>query len=289
MKAIILTTLSCLISTALLCQWNTNGTSVYYNGGKVGVGTSTPTGVLHIIGDNSANDASVSGPGGFLVLGNTNSANLALDNNEIMARSNGGIANLGLQADGGSLTVHAGTGSGNDKVHIAGSGNVGIGTMDPQGKLDVVDNSPVLKVRALSNNKEISLTPANGSLESTNSTLYLNRSSNNAIAFGLGGGGVGIGTDNIPSIYKLAVDGKVVAEEIRVKNSSSWPDYVFTPEYNLMPLQELEQNIQQNGHLPGIPNAKEVETNGFDLGDMNRRLLEKVEELTLYLIEYITF
>ena len=52
-----------------------------------------------------------------------------------------------------------------------------------------------------------------------------------------------------------------------------------------MPLQELEQNIQQNGHLPGIPNAKEVETNGFDLGDMNRRLLEKVEELTLYLIE----
>jgi hypothetical protein len=86
--------------------------------------------------------------------------------------------------------------------------------------------------------------------------------------------------------YSLSVDGKAIAEEFRVDNSTVWPDYVFEKEYKLMPLEELEKTIQRQKHLPNIPSAAAVMAEkGFDLGDMNRRLLEKVEELTLYVIE----
>lgn len=86
--------------------------------------------------------------------------------------------------------------------------------------------------------------------------------------------------------YSLSVDGKIICEEARVQLSGSWPDYVFGDNYKLMPLEELEKNIRRNKHLPNIPSAAEVTAQkGFDLGDMNKRLLEKIEELTLYLIE----
>lgn len=64
-----------------------------------------------------------------------------------------------------------------------------------------------------------------------------------------------------------------------------WPDYVFGGEHALMPLGELESYINNNNHLPGVPTAEEVEKDGADLGEMNRVLMEKVEELTLYIID----
>ena len=102
-----------------------------------------------------------------------------------------------------------------------------------------------------------------------------------------GNGQVGINTGNvIPAGYMLAVKGSVVAEEIRVKLSGNWPDYVFRPTYALRPLDEVEQFIRTHGHLPNIPSAAQVaSTGGIDVGAMNAKLLEKVEELTLYLIE----
>jgi hypothetical protein len=93
-----------------------------------------------------------------------------------------------------------------------------------------------------------------------------------------------IGTTTQATGYALSVNGKIMATEVRVEALANWPDYVFADDYSLMGLDELEQNINENGHLPGIPSAKEVTENGFDLGDMQRRLLEKVEELTLYTI-----
>jgi hypothetical protein len=97
----------------------------------------------------------------------------------------------------------------------------------------------------------------------------------------IGGNSAGIATG-----YSLSVDGKVIAEEMRVQLSTSWPDYVFGDDYKLMPIEDLEKSIRQNRHLPNIPSAAEVTAEkGFDLGDMNRRLLEKVEELTLYIIQ----
>jgi hypothetical protein len=97
-------------------------------------------------------------------------------------------------------------------------------------------------------------------------------------------GDVAIGTSAVPSGYKLAVDGHIRTREIRV-DQDTWPDYVFGKNYNLLPLSQIEKYIQKNGHLPNIPSANEVETNGVELGEMNKLLLEKIEELTLYILE----
>ncbi|MFC3197311.1 hypothetical protein ACFOET_06780 [Parapedobacter deserti] len=95
-------------------------------------------------------------------------------------------------------------------------------------------------------------------------------------------GNIGLGTDPVGD-YRLSVNGKVRAKEVKVE-TANWPDYVFKEGYDLMPLAELESHINTYGHLPGIPTAKEVEAEGIGLAEMNRKLLEKVEELTLHLI-----
>ncbi len=98
---------------------------------------------------------------------------------------------------------------------------------------------------------------------------------------------VGINTTNIPSGFAFAVKGKVITEEVNVaiQGSGVWPDYVFKDNYNLPTLQEVENQIKEKGHLKDIPSEKEVVQNGIYLGDMNAKLLQKVEELTLYLIQ----
>lgn len=83
--------------------------------------------------------------------------------------------------------------------------------------------------------------------------------------------------------YRLKVNGKIRAKEIKV--DTNWSDFVFTPNYHLMPLDELEHSIQANGHLPGIPTAQDVKRDGVSVGEMDARLLQKVEELTLYVIQ----
>ncbi len=93
---------------------------------------------------------------------------------------------------------------------------------------------------------------------------------------------------NLPLGYKLYVETGILTEKIKVAivNSANWADYVFGQAYNLRPLSEVEAYVKTNKHLPGIPSAQEIVDNGgVDLGEMNVKLLEKVEELTLYLIE----
>ena len=95
-------------------------------------------------------------------------------------------------------------------------------------------------------------------------------------------GNVGIGTSN-PGAWKLAVNGNIRAKEIKVE--TGWADYVFEDNYSLPTLEEVESHIKEKGHLINIPSAKEVEENGIQLGEMNKLLLEKIEELTLYIIQ----
>ena len=96
---------------------------------------------------------------------------------------------------------------------------------------------------------------------------------------------IGTVSDPYSGDYKLIVDGKIISEEVRIQNSSVWPDYVFEESYSLMPLSELEMSIQENGHLPNIPPASEVESEGIQVGDMQIRMMEKIEELTLYILQ----
>jgi len=96
-------------------------------------------------------------------------------------------------------------------------------------------------------------------------------------------GAVGIGIPD-PGTYKLAVNGDIKARKVRVEQEG-WPDYVFTPDYQLPELPAIEQYIQQNGHLENIPSAEEVAAQGIDLGEMDKRLLEKIEQLTLLMIQ----
>jgi uncharacterized protein YigA (DUF484 family) len=84
----------------------------------------------------------------------------------------------------------------------------------------------------------------------------------------------------------LVVDGKIRSEEVKVEIING-PDYVFEENYELRTLQETKEFITKNKHLPEIPTAKEMEANGVDLGDMNMRLLKKIEELTLYQIDLL--
>ncbi|KQR70904.1 hypothetical protein [Pedobacter sp. Leaf176] len=98
----------------------------------------------------------------------------------------------------------------------------------------------------------------------------------------LSNGNVGIGITT--PAEKLSVNGKIRAHEVKVE-MTNWPDYVFDQDYKILGLQELDAYIKVNKHLPDMPSTKEAEANGIALGEMNKLLLKKVEELTLHLIE----
>jgi len=102
--------------------------------------------------------------------------------------------------------------------------------------------------------------------------LYLNTSGN-----------IGIGTTD-PGSYKLGVNGTIHSKAV-VVDLTGWSDYVFKKDFKLMPLAEVKSYIDENQRLPGFPSEKEVIEKGLDVGEMNKLLTKKVEELTLYLIE----
>ena len=91
----------------------------------------------------------------------------------------------------------------------------------------------------------------------------------------------------MPTGYKLYVETGILTEKVKVavKGTSNWADFVFDKNYNLPKLSEVEQFINTNKHLPGIPSASEMVNKGNDLGEMDARLLQKIEELTLYIIK----
>lgn len=156
------------------------------------------------------------------------------------------------------------------------TGNVGIGIDTPTEKLDVAGNFSLSGNVLLKNDNRTIGTTTNHSLTFTTNNLPRFTIMSN--------GNVGVGVENTGE-YKLAVGGKIIAEELVVKLQGDWPDYVFSPNFKLKPLEEVEDFIVVNGHLPEVPSAKEVEENGVSVGEMNAILLKKVEELTVYAIE----
>lgn len=120
---------------------------------------------------------------------------------------------------------------------------------------------------------------------STNHPLHFYTNSQFAQMSLLPNGALCIGTLRSATGYKLNVAGKVMAEELRIQSLGAWPDYVFQKGYHLKSLSELEAEINRLGHLPGIPDSETVQNEGIMVGDMQARMLEKMEELTLYIID----
>ena len=164
---------------------------------------------------------------------------------------------------------------GTERMRISNSGNVGIGTSSPWSKLQVVGGSLTVIGADL-----------NGTLigGSQGGVAYIgNNTLTNGIAIN-SSGSVGIGTANTYT-YSLAVNGSAIFTQAVVKLNNNWPDYVFQPGYRLPSLKSVEEYIRANNHLQGLPSADSVEKNGLDLGSTQAKLLEKIEELTLYTIE----
>lgn len=249
--------------------------------GNVGIGTESPQAPLHVLGTQLVNETG----SGFFQVGTPNGLHLRFDNNEILARNGDNPSTLFLQFWSGNLSL----------VNNP-SGRVGVGTTAPQSKMHITGGTEV----TLGGGGELVLgatTSANLAMDGNEiqarnngsaSALFLQPEGGDVLLVPFETGQVGIGvinSANMPSDqYLLAVDGRVICEEVRVEISEAWPDYVFTKDYALTPLPELEKLIAEHGHLPGIPSAATIESEGFDLGDMQRRMVEKVEELTLYVI-----
>jgi uncharacterized coiled-coil protein SlyX len=86
-------------------------------------------------------------------------------------------------------------------------------------------------------------------------------------------------------LLELDYKGILYAREVKVNLDNNWPDYVFDKAYKLMPLDELNEYIQVNNHLPNVPSATEMQQTGINVAKSSVMLMEKVEELTLYLIQ----
>ena len=226
--------------------------------GEVGIGTMTPLAKLHIPTGQDADLSSATN--GFIMLGPGNTTSLLLDNNEIMVRNTNTTAGtLALQNDGGELTVGARTtiNKGGEALKLNGA--------DPS--INFYQNG-VFKSFVTQSNDGLYVGVNNGNLR---------LDATGQVAIG--------GVVPAASAYKLTVTGKIICEELKVKLvSSGWPDYVFDKKYKLKSLSDVEKFIIKNNHLPNIPSAVEVEKNGIEVGDMQKKMMEKIEELTLYII-----
>ncbi|WP_025743060.1 DUF4200 domain-containing protein [Aquimarina pacifica] len=185
------------------------------------------------------------------------------------------------------------------------NGYVGIGTSSPNSLLDINGTGDGTELLRFSTERPWVFRQLNSGASSrldlhstVGSKNFLITSPNNSIAAQFmvsdnqdgsrvflvpDGGKVGVGTTSFGS-HTFVVDGTVGAREIRVE-SGSWSDFVFESGYALPSLRDVENHIKENGHLQDIPSAKEVVANGFFLGEMDAKLLQKIEELTLYTIQ----
>jgi len=163
------------------------------------------------------------------------------------------------------------------KLSLEDNGNLGLGTINPSDKLTIEVENAYANLRLTRKGSN----PADFRIWSGYNQLEFRNSLNEVKLLVRDDGNIGIGTLS-PGSWKLAVNGNIRAKEIKVE--TGWSDFVFYKEYKLPTLIDVEKYIKENGHLKDIPSAKEVEENGIFLGEMDSKLLQKIEELTLYTI-----
>lgn len=268
--------------------------------GYVGIGNTVPTSRLAVC-DTSTTIYTPSGTGSAIPPGS-----IAQFYNQSLADGNGAhiiftainasgaknAAYIGVVSNSGatSFTPDVVIGQRNggsawlERLRISAAGNVGIGITNPSQKLEV---NGLVAATGTSGGLKFNSRQAGGNdyqWYSSNGMARLYDHNNTADRIIISANGnVGIGSGN-PGTNKLSVDGTIGAKKVKV-TQNVWADFVFEPGYALPSLREVEGYILENKHLPGIPTAKEVQEDGLDLGEMNKKLLQKVEELTLYIIE----
>lgn len=183
----------------------------------------------------------------------------------------------GYYTTSGSYNTFLGTGAG--ILNTTGNNNTSVGFLAGYGNATGTGN--------------VNLGYYAGFSETGSNKLYIDNSSG-AIPLIYGDfttNKVGINTKNLvnsvgganTSTYGLYVKGGILTEELRVR--TGWADYVFDADYDLMPLKEVANFIATEGHLPNVPSAEQVDAQGIEIGDMTRIQQEKIEELTLYIIQ----
>ncbi len=272
MKKTLLLAFGCLTSCYSFAQ------NTFPANGNVGIGTSNPLSAFHLV-VNSPNYGDPQYQSGIRVNDTNNSSGLL----------------MGVAADKGvgyiqTVQPNVSWTSRNLNLQPFG-GNVGVGTDQPEQRLTVKGGGIGFDWNAA--DKKL-YSPADGVLEwmthdwagihgfavshQGEKRVFFNTNGNSYIM----SGNVGIGTTTPDT--KLAVKGTVHAQEVKV-DMSNWGDYVFKPSYALPSLKRVDSYIQKNHHLPEIPSATEIETNGASLGELVKLQMKKIEELTLYLIE----
>lgn len=175
------------------------------------------------------------------------------------------------------------------KMTILASGSVGIGTInpDPNFQMDIANRIRLRSGGGFNtagigfNNPDNSAVIAFVGVKDASAIGFYGNNSGWGLHMNTNTGNVGIGTDN--PTYKLSVLGNIRCTEAVVE--TGWADFVFDEEYRLASLDEVEKFIQANNHLPNIPPASEIQKNGLRLGEIQTKMMAKIEELTLYIIQ----
>ena len=204
------------------------------------------------------------------------------------------------------LKFSVGNSGRNPDLILNSIGNLGMGTADPQVLMHLRQGDATEMLRLDATNPMIQFRRRMGSqiytwedvgfiqtsdfnfrigLNSSNTTGKFVIRTHGADQVFVDNTGMSIATTASAPGYRLRVGGKMICEEVLIKLEANWPDYVFEKNYRLPSFAELREYITENKHLPGIPSAAQVASEGVSVGDMQKRMMEKIEELTLYILD----
>ncbi|GAB3749939.1 hypothetical protein GCM10028817_10590 [Spirosoma pomorum] len=191
---------------------------------------------------------------------------------------------------------------------LGNQANVGVGTSAPTARLHVasgtagqsglrLENLPITTSASATNQNKFLSVDGSGNVILVSSNSSARQSAESEGQWSLAGGQlrnlnegsvvIGPGVSRFPAGYRLYVSEGILTEKVKVavKSTDDWSDKVFESGYRLWSLSEVDRYVRSHKHLPGVPSASDVVSEGVDVGQMQAKLLEKIEELTLHVIQ----